>query len=210
MSAPKPGDSAPKLGDVRKLADARAVVELDIPLQELPGFSPEYLTGGAHVHARLSFGREQGRAMAQVALQAQLSAICQRCLGAMPVRIDTSSPVLIVESEQEAEAAPAGWETFLAPEGRLRLAALAAEELLLALPIVPLHEDARQCQPLAPVLSATGAAHDASAQHAAPAGAAAAADAGKAGREADADEQALVRPFAELRSLLERSGKREG
>ena len=47
--------------------------------------------------------------------------------------------MLLVGSEREAEEAPVGWETYLAPEGRLSLAALVAEELLLALPIVPLH-----------------------------------------------------------------------
>lgn len=183
--------SAPKLRDVRKLADSRAVFELDIPLAELPGFPIEYQSGGGQVHARMSFGREQGYAMAEVALRAELSATCQRCLGSMRLRIDTSSPVLIVESEQEAERAPAGWETFLAPEGRLIFAALAAEELLLALPIVPLHAEAAQCQPPVSDVSIEPAdtAHSAEAARS-PVGEA-------------------TRPFADLRALLERGSKRE-
>ncbi|HEX4025386.1 MAG TPA: YceD family protein [Steroidobacteraceae bacterium] len=185
--------AAPKLRDVRKLADSRAVFELDIPLAQLPDFPAEFLADGGQVRAQLSFGREQGFPVAQVGLQASLPATCQRCLEPMTLRVDSRSPVLIVESEQEADSAPAGWETFLAPEGRLDFAALAAEELSLALPIVPLHEDAAQCRPLA---------RDADA--AAPG----AADAAEAhGTVPQASEQVTARPFAELRALLERGAK---
>ena len=105
---------ASKLRDVRKLADARAVFELDIPVAQLPGLPAELISGGGQVQAHLQFGREQGFAVAQVGLKAQLQLICQRCMAPMRLPIETSSPVLLVESERQAEAAPAEWETFLA------------------------------------------------------------------------------------------------
>ncbi|HTW74276.1 MAG TPA: YceD family protein [Steroidobacteraceae bacterium] len=181
---------ASKPRDVRKLADSRAVFELSLALAELPGLPAEYLAGAAQVHARLCFGREQGYAMAQVELQTQLGATCQRCLAPMQLRIDARSPVLIVESAQQAEQAPAGWETFLAPEGRLMLEALAAEELLLALPIVPLHAPPARCQPLAPRVAIEPPATL------------------RAMEAAGVTQAATARPFAELRALLER-GRRE-
>ncbi len=218
--------SASKLRDVRKLADSRAVFELDFPLRDLPGFPAEYLAGAGQVHARMSFGREQGYAMAQVALQTELTATCQRCLGTMRLRIDTDSPVLLVESAQEAEGAPAGWETFLAPEGRLVLEALTAEELLLALPIVPLHEDEAQCEPLAREVTIERADIPQGRPQTAESGGvegvtspSAAADAavtragvtrvGRGPRDGPAAQPAMARPFADLRALLERGGKRE-
>jgi len=182
---------APKLRDVRKLADSRAVFEFDIPLEKLPDFPAAFLPGGVLVHAQLSFGREQGFPVVQVSLKASLAATCQRCLEPMTVRVDADSPVLIVESEQEADSAPGGWETFLAPEGRMDFEALAAEELSLALPIVPLHEDAAQCRPLA--------AADAAADAVGPVGV--------AGSVPPASEQVTARPFADLRALLESSAK---
>lgn len=173
---------AAKLRDVRKLADSRAVFELDFPLLQLPGLPAEFASGGGSVGARLTFGREQGFAMAQVALSAELAVTCQRCLSPMQLRVKASSAVLIVESERQAEEAPAGWETFLAPDGRVDFAALVAEELLLALPIVPLHEDATLCSTEAvPETSSDAVAT-------APEGA----------------EAATTRPFADLRALLER------
>jgi len=95
----------------------------------------------------------------------------------------------VVETEREAEEAPAGWETFLAPEGRLSLAALVAEEVLLAIPIVPLHDAGAGCAAAAPDAAA-----------ATPAGTKAAA----------VEEGASVRPFADLKALLERRDKDDG
>src|SRR5579863_9664177 len=168
-----------KLRDVRKLADTRAEFDLEFPLRELPGIPPEVGGNDGRVRARVRFGREQGFAIADVSLDAQLQVICQRCMAPMALTVSTQSPVQVVESEQEAEDAPAGRETFLAPEGRLSLEALVAEELLLALPIVPLHEAGTAC-----------AAVDGPAQ-----GKAAAARAEEAGSTA--------RPFADLKALLE-------
>ena len=52
--------AAPKLRDVRKLADSRAVFDLDVKLAALPDFPAEYAAGGGSVKAQLAFGREQG------------------------------------------------------------------------------------------------------------------------------------------------------
>jgi uncharacterized protein len=173
-----------KLRDVRKLADSRAAFEFDVPLSELPGLPPELAPADASVHVQMRFGREQGYATADVQLDARLQVTCQSCMQPMPLPLQAHSSVLVVESERQAEEAPPGWETFLAHDGRLSLEALAAEELLLALPIVPLHAAGEPC-----------AAREAEV----PGGATAA-----TGSEA----QGTARPFADLRALLEQGGKR--
>jgi uncharacterized protein len=157
---------------------------------QLPGLPVELICGSGQVHAHLQFGREQGFMVAQVGLRAQLELICQRCMGPMPVPIETNSPVLLIESEAEAEAAPVEWETYLAAEGRLSFEALAAEELLLALPVVPLHADSSACE-------AAGR------RSAAPR------DAEPASPPPSAGGQATVRPFADLRALLDGGTKRK-
>ena len=183
--------AAPKLRDVRKLADSRAVFDLDVALNELTDFPADCVAAGGSVHAHIVFGREQGYAIARLDLQASLQLTCQRCLGPMPVRVETSSPVLFVESEQEAEGTPAGWETFLAPEGRFVFEALIGEELLLALPIVPSHAEAAQCMPATLYTGANAGSADVAANQVSPAVA----------------QAPTVRPFADLRALLDRSTK---
>ncbi len=174
---------ASKLRDVRRLAEARAEFEFDWDAAQLPGLPSELCVGDGRVHARLRFGREQGFAVADVQLNARLEVVCQRCMEPMQLELQTHSPVLLVESEREAEEAPAGWETFLAPEGRLDFRGLVAEELLLAVPIVPLHPVGSQCA-------------------AAPAGS------GKDATERpEPIAEATVRPFADLRALLKSADK---
>jgi len=197
---------ASKLRDVRKLADARATIGLDIPVAELPGLPGELIAGIGVLHAHVQFGREQGFMVAQVALRGQLELICQRCMGPMPLPIETSSPVLLVESEADAEAAPVEWETYLAAEGRLSLAALAAEELLLALPVVPLHADGSGCK--AAGRQSAGQPAELAAIPAPPLSGGGQVGPGTSGAgAAAASEQATTRPFADLRALLDSGAK---
>jgi len=116
----------------------------------------------------------------QVRLEAPLKAVCQRCLGEMRLELGGESRLAIVASEAQAGRTPEEFETFLAPDGYASLAALVAEELLLALPLVPRHAAGERCEaaPTTELLPAAAAA---------------------------AEE--TQRPFAELRSLLERGRK---
>jgi uncharacterized protein len=125
--------------DFRQLAGSREQFEFDIPVAELPGISAE-LDTATPVHARLEFGREQGVDMVRVALHGKLELVCQRCMQPMEFELDTDSHVALLASETELASTPGEWETFLAEEGMLRIPALVAEEVLLALPIVPLHD----------------------------------------------------------------------
>jgi uncharacterized protein len=172
---------ASKLRDVRKLSDARASLDLDVPVAQLAALPAELIAGGGPLHVQVQFGREQGQMVAQLTLRGQLELVCQRCMGPMPWRVDTSSRVLLIESESEADGAPAEWETYLAAEGRLSIEALAAEELLLALPIVALHEPGTVC--------AAGASQDAQEP------------------EPETREQVTARPFEDLRALLDQRPK---
>jgi uncharacterized protein len=174
---------ASKLRDVRKLSDGRAIVESDIPLAELPGLPIELVCGGGPLHVQVQFGREQGFMIARVALRGELQLICQRCMGPMSWPVDATSSVLLIESEAEADGAPAEWETYLAADGRIAVGALAAEELLLALPIVPSHASGAECGPIEPIAAPTPAAA--------------------------AEEPEMARPFADLRALLEQGTKRK-
>ena len=176
---PMPGGwSKPR--DLAKLADTRAEFEFAIPVGELPGIPAEWVLSTEPVQVTLAFAREQRTAVANVGVRARLRALCQRCLAPVTVDVASSSHVAVIEYAAAADTVPGEMETFLAPEGRCDLAALAAEELLLALPIVPRHAPGEPCE--------AGAA---------PASAAATVPTGAAGSDTQ-------RPFAELRALLER------
>jgi len=54
--------------------------------------------------------------------------------------------VALIAAESEADRVPQEFETVLAPDNRIRVRDLVEEELLLTLPLVPLHESADECQ----------------------------------------------------------------
>lgn len=130
-----------KLWPVAALADEGRRFELQIPLRQLARVAPLLADPDGSVRGSVQLLREQGRVMADVALQAELQLRCQRCLGPVRTSLESGSRVAMVESETEAATLPPELETALAPEGRVRLADLIEEELLLALPAAPRHAD---------------------------------------------------------------------
>jgi uncharacterized protein len=56
--------------------------------------------------------------------------------------VETDTSIGLVATEADANRVPEEFEPVLAPEGRISVGELVEEELLLTLPIVPLHTDA--------------------------------------------------------------------
>jgi uncharacterized protein len=138
---PMPEDGS-KPVNVAVLADAGSKVEMTIPVARLERISEYLLDSEGVVDGSVALSREEGRIVAEVGLAAKLSMRCQRCMKPMLLPIESHSRVALLASEAEAEGVPPELETALAPEGRLRLADLVEEELLLALPAAPRHPGA--------------------------------------------------------------------
>lgn len=79
-------------------------------------------------------------------LSGQISVICQRCLSGMPVPVDIAFRLGIVTSELEASQLPEGYEALLATGDPMLLKDIVEDEIILALPIIPRHEDDAQCE----------------------------------------------------------------
>lgn len=90
-----------------------------------------------------------GRVVITGRVDAELQLICQRCLEAMPLEVHAEPRLAWVKSEDEAAALSEGSEPLLLPDGRLTVAELVADELLLALPLSPVHAEQARCGKLA-------------------------------------------------------------
>lgn len=133
-----------RLCNVAALADEARQVELAVPFARLERIAPRLLSTEGTARGRVALGREQGHVVADVSVEAQVPLQCQRCLLPVTLQLSGSSRVALVESEAAAANAPPELETALALDGRLRLADLLEEELLLALPPAPRHPEG-QC-----------------------------------------------------------------
>ncbi len=131
--------------EVDRLADHGADVDFAVPLTELSGLRALRAGLGGNLHGSAHFGREEGVPVADVRFSGSATLQCQRCLQAMELPLEAESRIALVDSEAEAGRIPDEREPVLAPGGRISIAELLTEELLLLLPIVPLHEARTRC-----------------------------------------------------------------
>jgi uncharacterized protein len=129
-----------RLLDVDRLADGAESVDFAVPLAELTGLHSRAPGIAGEVHGRAHFTREQGLAVAELELAGTALLVCQRCLRPLQLPLGAATRIALVASEADAARVPEDLEPMLAPAGRTSIAGLLTEELLLGLPIVPLHE----------------------------------------------------------------------
>jgi DUF177 domain-containing protein len=130
-----------KLRDIDLAADGRVCIEFSITFDELPRVRPQLRRGEGCATGQARFGREQGWVIAEVEVTARAVLTCQRCLAPLEWPIASRGRVALVADAAEADRAPAQLETALAPDRRVSVRDLVEEELLLALPLCPVHEE---------------------------------------------------------------------
>ncbi len=125
--------------DIDLLADGRVSLEFTIAIADFPRLRPQLVRADGCATGCVRFGRERGVPVADVEISAQAELTCQRCLAPLACPVKSGGRVALVADAGEADRAPEGLETILAPDHRISVRDLVEEELLLALPIVPLH-----------------------------------------------------------------------
>ncbi|MDF1796348.1 MAG: YceD family protein [Coxiellaceae bacterium] len=87
---------------------------------------------------------DQGRAMVNGRIQASVVLECQRCGQAVEIALDLNPHLMVAHSDQQAKQVPKEFEPLLVGGEPVILNEVLEEELLLALPMVPRHEEG-QC-----------------------------------------------------------------
>lgn len=113
---------------------------------EIPGSAFQRLAEAdilvASLHADLDFDVDEERRRAvRGDVRADVSLQCQRCLETMPYLLEVSVNWAVVWSEDQAEKLPSTVEPWIAGEDAEDLYAMIEEELLLALPVAPVHSE---------------------------------------------------------------------
>ena len=131
--------------DIDRLAGGAAEVGFEIPLAALPRLGSRTPGIGGAVRGMVRFGRHSGTPMAEISLDGTAVLQCQRCMQPMALPVHSVARVALLASAAEANGVAGDLEPVLAPEGHISVGDLVEEEMLLALPIVPLHEVGGQC-----------------------------------------------------------------
>jgi uncharacterized protein len=129
----------PETVDAWRMVQARRSFQGSIPLASMPRLRSSLESDGGAVTYDIEFSKNDlGVANVWVRAEAGLPLMCQRSLEpfVLPVRVDAR--LGLIESEAEEAGLPAGYEPLMVDNGRLRLADVIEDELILALPVVPL------------------------------------------------------------------------
>lgn len=132
--SPGPADQV----NAKELSARAAVIERHLELPQLERVAQAGGLPGTRIDGRLQFGAFEGRTTIGVRVEGTAVLECQRCLQPCEITVDELALVAIVR--EETDEVPGGYEPFVGMPEQLSLAALVEEQVLLALPLVPVHD----------------------------------------------------------------------
>ena len=128
----------PESVDPWRMVQGRCSFQGSLPLAGMRRLRDSLAACDGEVVFDLEFGKDElGVAQLRVRAEAALPLVCQRTLEtfALPVQIDTRLGLISCEADEAS--LPADVEPLLIGNGLLRLADVVEDELILALPVVP-------------------------------------------------------------------------
>ena len=130
----------PREAELRTWASRGIEVEGDVLLTRMPRLQAVVVGGKEPAYATLRCWKdEQHRYVVNVKVHMTVALECQRCLAHCELDIAAHSSLCVVWNEDSFKELPAGYDPLVAGDNS-DLHALVEEELLLALPAVPMHD----------------------------------------------------------------------
>jgi uncharacterized protein len=131
----------PDLLDPWRAVDSSSVFAGRLPVSRLPRLRGLLLDAGGEVSFRLAFFRDEERwSVVRCEVAVTLRLRCQRCLEALDRQVDASALLALVSGSEKECLIPESYDPLLAGGEVIRPRDLIEDELLLALPQVPMHE----------------------------------------------------------------------
>ena len=135
----------PESVDAWRMVSARRSFEGTLPIASLRRLGEALAGTDGEVSFTLDFGRDDlGTSYVDVRASAPLTLICQRSLEPFVLPVAVHTRLGLISQERDEAGLPPDCEPLLvAEDGRLRPADVIEDELLLALPLVPVNPDSR-------------------------------------------------------------------
>jgi uncharacterized protein len=137
----------PQFVDPLRLAETEETIAGRLAVSAMPRLTEALRDDSGSVEFRLQFRRDdQGLVRVLGEFSTSLRTTCQRCLEPLQLALSGAIDVAAVGGENGTQNLPPGAEPLVLTEGRIHLPGLIEDEVLLALPIAPMHEEGR-CTP---------------------------------------------------------------
>ena len=130
---------------VDTLVGTETALDFSIPLADLPRVSHELTGKDGDAQGHIRFSRQLGQAVADLDVSARPEVVCQRCMQPMRWPVKVKSRIALVSNYDAADRVPEGLEVFLVEGDSVSVRDLVDEEIMLAVPNVPRHEDGSEC-----------------------------------------------------------------
>ncbi len=116
-------------------------------MADLQRVLPELLSDTGELLVELDLGKApDGIRFMSGSIQGDIELKCQRCMEGMKLPLDLAFCLGLVQSQAAANELPDCYEPLVLTAEPASIAELVSDEVLLALPIVPLHRGSIECQ----------------------------------------------------------------
>lgn len=131
----------PATVDPIKLADSGAHLTGELPVKAMGRLRALCLDESATVNISLSFERSGDRSLGRMqgTIAASLQVVCQRCLEKMTLVLRAEPSVILIRAQDREDLLARGTDSLVV-DGPILLSNIVEDELLLAMPMVPMHD----------------------------------------------------------------------
>lgn len=135
-------DCLPERVEPLGLADVGRSFRGKLPVRCFERLAPLLHSNEGELAVRLEFRLDERRIRTvKGTVEGELNLVCQRCLNRMQFPVDLKFSLGVVSSEAEIDRLPDGYEPLLVSGESIPTRALVEDEVLLAIPAIPVHED---------------------------------------------------------------------
>ncbi|MHB1947295.1 MAG: YceD family protein [Gammaproteobacteria bacterium] len=154
-----PKEYLPLKVDPYRFADNATRLHGSLPIKNMERLASSLATDDNDVEIDIHFGVDaQGLRFLSGQLKTQLGLQCQRCMETFKYEIISHLMLGIVQTEEEAKELPERYDPLLVTKGDdLLIQDVVEDELIVSLPIVPMHE-AKDCKIALPLVAESEAA----------------------------------------------------
>jgi len=128
--------------DPFRLVEARAELGGSVPLKQFKRLKPLLVEDTGTITVVLNFDIDElGVPFVSGSIKTELALVCQRCLERYDFPVEQDIALAWIRTEKEAELLPLRYEPYLVQTNPLILNDVIEDELLLAIPQIPMHEE---------------------------------------------------------------------
>lgn len=128
----------PQHVDAARMAQARQMYEGSLPVASMRRLATSLASAEGDVAYQMAFDRgADGRTLVRVHAEGQFALVCQRSLEVFTLPIVVDQDFGVIATERDEAALLPDVEPLLSPDGMINPTELIEDELILALPLIP-------------------------------------------------------------------------